>query len=204
MITIIDYGLGNIQAFTNMYKRLGFDVCRATNASELESATKLILPGVGAFDHAMELLDVSGMRPVLDNLVLKHDVPVLGICVGMQILADGSDEGRLPGLGWVPGKVKAFKTDARSASLPLPHMGWNDVQPRAGAKLFTGLENDARFYFLHSYFFECAEPQFAVATTGYGLEFSCAVGSGNVYGVQFHPEKSHHYGAQLLKNFAEL
>lgn len=204
MITLIDYGLGNIQAFTNMYKRLGFDVCRATNAAELDGATKLILPGVGAFDHAMELLDASGMRPVLDDLVLKHHVPVLGICVGMQILADGSDEGRLPGLGWVPGRVRAFKTDARSAHLPLPHMGWNDVQPRAGARLFAGLENDARFYFLHSFFFECAEPQFAAATTGYGLEFSCAVSSGNVHGVQFHPEKSHHYGARLLKNFAEL
>ena len=204
MITIIDYGLGNIQAFANMYKRLGFDVCRATRASELEGATKLILPGVGAFDHAMELLDASGMRPVLDALVLQHHVPVLGICVGMQILADGSDEGGLPGLGWVPGKVKAFRTDERSASLPLPHMGWNDVQPRAGAKLFVGLEKDARFYFLHSFFFECAEPQFAAATTSYGLEFSCAVSSGNVYGVQFHPEKSHHYGARLLKNFAEL
>ena len=204
MITIIDYGLGNIQAFANMYKRLGFDVCRATRASELEGATKLILPGVGAFDHAMELLDASGMRPVLDALVLQHHVPVLGICVGMQILADGSDEGGLPGLGWVPGKVKAFRTDERSASLPLPHMGWNDVQPRAGAKLFVGLEKDARFYFLHSFFFVCAEPQFAAATTSYGLEFSCAVSSGNVYGVQFHPEKSHHYGARLLKNFAEL
>ena len=204
MITIIDYGLGNIQAFANMYKRLGFGVCRATRASELEGATKLILPGVGAFDHAMELLDASGMRPVLDALVLQHHVPVLGICVGMQILADGSDEGGLPGLGWVPGKVKAFRTDERSASLPLPHMGWNNVQPRAGAKLFVGLEKDARFYFLHSFFFECAEPQFAAATTSYGLEFSCAVSSRNVYGVQFHPEKSHHYGAQLLKNFAEL
>ena len=204
MITIIDYGLGNIQAFTNVYRRLGFEVCRATNASELEDATKLILPGVGAFDHAMELLDASGMRPMLDELVLKNYVPVLGICVGMQILASDSDEGCLPGLGWVPGNVRAFKTDERSANLPLPHMGWNDVRPRSGAKLFTGLENDARFYFLHSFFFECAEPQLAAATTGYGLEFSSAVSSGNVYGVQFHPEKSHHYGAQLLKNFAEL
>lgn len=204
MITIIDYGLGNVQAFTNMYRRLGFDVCRATNAAELEGATKLILPGVGAFDHAMELLDVSGMRPVLDDLALKHHVPVLGICVGMQILADGSDEGRLPGLGWIPGRVRAFKTDERSANLPLPHMGWNDVQPEAGNWLFAGLENESRFYFLHSYFFECEDAQHIAATTSYGLEFSCAVSSGNVHGVQFHPEKSHHYGAQLLKNFAEL
>ena len=204
MITIIDYGLGNVQAFTNMYKRLGFDVFRATNAAELAGATKLILPGVGAFDHAMELLDSSGMRPVLDDLVLKHHVPVLGICVGMQILADGSDEGCLPGLGWIPGRVRAFKRDERSANLPLPHMGWNDVQAKAGAKLFAGLEHDARFYFLHSFFFECAEPKFAEATASYGLDFSCVVSSANVYGVQFHPEKSHHYGAQLLKNFAEF
>lgn len=204
MIHIVDYGLGNVQAFINMYKRLGFDVCRATNAAELEGAKKLILPGVGAFDHAMELLSASGMRPGLDELVLKLQVPVLGICVGMQILADGSDEGNLPGLGWIPGRVRAFKADERSANLPLPHMGWNDVQPVAGARLFVGLENDARFYFLHSFFFECAEPKFAAATTSYGLEFSCAVSSANVYGVQFHPEKSHHYGAQLLKNFAEL
>ena len=204
MITIIDYGLGNVQAFTNMYKRLGFDVCRATNAAELKGATKLILPGVGAFDHAMELLGASGMRPTLDELVLKQKFPVLGICVGMQILADGSDEGSLPGLGWVPGKVKAFNKDERSANLPLPHMGWNDVQSQPGARLFVGLESDVRFYFLHSFFFECAKSQFVAATTSYGLEFSCAVSSGNVYGVQFHPEKSHHYGAQLLKNFAEL
>lgn len=204
MITIIDYGLGNIQAFTNMYKRLGFDVCRATNPTELEGATKLILPGVGAFDHAMGLLDASGMRPMLDDVVLKYNVPVLGICVGMQMLAGGSDEGGLPGLGWIPGRVRAFKADERSANLALPHMGWNDVKPVAGNRLFASLENNARFYFLHSFFFECADPQHIAATTSYGLEFSCAVYSGNVYGVQFHPEKSHHYGAQLLKNFAEL
>lgn len=204
MITVIDYGLGNIQAFTNMYKRLGFEACRATKAAELKGATKLILPGVGAFDHAMELLQASGMRAALDALVLEQKVPVLGICVGMQMLANGSDEGTSPGLGWVPGRVRAFKTDERSASLPLPHMGWNDVSPVAGTSLFAGLENDARFYFLHSFFFECAEPQSVAATTSYGLEFSCAVSSGNVHGVQFHPEKSHHYGAQLLKNFAEL
>lgn len=204
MITIIDYGLGNVQAFTNMYKRLGFDVCRATNAAELKGATKLILPGVGAFDHAMELLDASGMRSTLDELVLKQKVPVLGICVGMQILADASDEGNLPGLGWIPGRVRAFKADKRSANLPLPHMGWNDVNPEAGNRLFAGLENESRFYFLHSYFFECEDAQHIAATTSYGLEFSCAVSFGNVHGVQFHPEKSHHYGAQLLKNFAEL
>lgn len=204
MITIVDYGLGNVQAFANIYKRLGFDVCRATSSTELEGATKLILPGVGAFDHAMELLDASGMRQALDELVLGQKVPVLGICVGMQILADGSEEGRLPGLSWIPGRVRGFGSDERSANLPLPHMGWNDVLPATAAKLFVGLEADARFYFLHSFFFECKNLSHSIATANYGADFSCAVSSGNVSGVQFHPEKSHHYGAKLLKNFAEI
>ena len=204
MISIVDYGLGNIRAFSNMYKRLNIDAQVATRADELRSATKIILPGVGAFDHAMELLQASGMRETLDELVLHRKVPVLGICVGMQILAEGSDEGRLPGLGWIAGRVRAFKSVPQAAGLPLPHMGWNDVRPAPGAGLFGGLENDARFYFLHSYFFECARADCTAATASYGIDFSCAVGSGNVFGVQFHPEKSHHHGARLLKNFAEL
>ena len=204
MIHVVDYGLGNVQAFLTLYKRLGFEATRAKTAADLAGASKIILPGVGAFDHAIELLDHSGMRPTLETLVLQDKVPVLGICVGMQILASASDEGRLPGLGWVPGKVRSFRLGERSASLPLPHMGWNDVQTKPGSPLFAGLESDARFYFLHSYFFECDEPSHAAATAFYGLDFSCAVSAGNVYGVQFHPEKSHHFGAQLLKNFVEL
>lgn len=204
MITIIDYGLGNIQAFVNMFKRLNFDVRRASNASELEGATKLILPGVGAFDHAMALLNASGMRPALDDLVLKHYVPVLGICVGMQILADSSDEGSLPGLGWIPGRVRAFRGSEHSANLPLPHMGWNDVKPQTESLLFAGLESESRFYFLHSYFFVCKDAKHLAANTNYGLDFGSAVSCDNVHGVQFHPEKSHHFGARLLKNFAEL
>lgn len=204
MIHIVDYGLGNVQAFLTMFKRLGVEAVRARTAADLSRASKLILPGVGAFDHAIDLLDQSGMRPDLESLVLKDKVPVLGICVGMQILATSSDEGRLPGLGWVPGKVRSFRSAERSASLPLPHMGWNDVQPTSGSPIFAGLEFDARFYFLHSYFFECDDPSHVAASANYGLDFSCAVSAGNVYGVQFHPEKSHHFGAQLLKNFAEL
>lgn len=204
MIHIVDYGLGNVQAFLTMFKRLGLQATRAKTAIDLAGASKIILPGVGAFDHAIELLDQSGMRPVLETLVVNDKVPVLGICVGMQILATSSEEGRLPGLGWVPGKVRSFRSDERSASLPLPHMGWNDVQPKSGSPIFAGLESDARFYFLHSYFFECDEPSHAAAVASYGVDFSCAVSAGNVYGVQFHPEKSHHFGAQLLKNFGGL
>ncbi|WP_460117030.1 imidazole glycerol phosphate synthase subunit HisH [Pseudomonas sp. S2_C03] len=204
MITIIDYGLGNIQAFVNVYKRLHIPVAVARCVDDLEGAQKLILPGVGAFDHAIERLNASGMRPALTEFVQGRKVPVLGICVGMQILADSSDEGTLPGLGWVPGSVRSFKSIPKLKDLALPHMGWNDVSPTTGSALFKGFEAEARFYFLHSYFFDCVDPEHVAATSSYGLDFSCAVRAGNVYGVQFHPEKSHHFGVGLLKNFAEL
>jgi glutamine amidotransferase len=204
MITIVDYGLGNVQAFVNMYKRLNIEARAARCADELAGATHVVLPGVGAFDHAMKLLQASGMRESLDELVLARGVPVIGICVGMQMLADGSDEGRLPGLGWIPGWVRAFDSMPQSAALPLPHMGWNDAQPKPTQRLFVGLEGDARFYFLHSYFFECADPASVAASAHYGIDFACAVNAGQVHGVQFHPEKSHHWGAALLKNFAAL
>ncbi len=205
MIKIIDYGLGNITAFVNVYKRVNLPLAIARTAADLAGATKIILPGVGAFDHAMELLEASGMRQPLDELVTEQKVPVLGICVGMQILARSSEEGKRQGLGWIDGEVRWFRSNPRSDALPVPHMGWNDVVPgAAGAGLFRGLENDARFYFLHSYYFECDRPDDVIATASYGIEFACAVRSGNVYGVQFHPEKSHHWGQGLLKNFAEL
>lgn len=204
MIHVIDYGLGNVQAFLTLYKRLGIEAIHVKTAADLARASKIILPGVGAFDHAISLLNQSGMRPILETLVLQDKVPVLGICVGMQILASSSDEGRLPGLGWVAGKVRVLGAKEQSSCLPLPHMGWNDVQPKLRHPLFLGLERDARFYFLHSYYFDCDQLAYIAATTFYGINFSCAISANNVYGVQFHPEKSHHFGAQLLKNFAEL
>ena len=204
MITIVDYGLGNIRAFLNAYHRLNVDATTATSAAELRGASKVILPGVGAFDHAMQRLQDSGMREVLDELVLKQDVPVLGVCVGMQILARSSDEGQLPGLGWIEGRVRGFASLHTGGRLPLPHMGWNDVRPVAQHSLFDRLESDARFYFLHSFFFECAKSENALAVSSYGIDFSSAVHADNIFGVQFHPEKSHHFGTRLLKNFAEL
>lgn len=204
MIKIVDYGVGNIQAFITMFKRLGIPAERARTEAELSGATRLILPGVGAFDHAMRLLNESGMRPQLDCLVLGEKVPVLGVCVGMQMLGGGSDEGALPGLNWVPGRVKAFASTPQAAHLPMPHMGWNDLQVRSGAKLFSGFEPQPRFYFLHSYYFGCEDKAHVVATASYGLDFDCVVSNGHIHGVQCHPEKSHHFGAKLLKNFAEL
>lgn len=201
MITIIDYGLGNILSFVNVYKRLNINCSIAKQSDDLKGATKIILPGVGSFDHAMVSLSKSGMRPLLDELVLERKTPVLGICVGMQMLANSSDEGELAGLGWIEGKVRKFDI---KKTIQLPHMGWNDVTPARADGLFFNLGEEARFYFLHSYYFECAKQANALAFSECGENFTCAVSAGNVYGVQFHPEKSHHYGVQLLKNFSDL
>lgn len=204
MITIVDYGLGNIKAFSNMYKRLNVAARTAQTAGELADATRIVLPGVGHFDRAMELLDASGMRQTLDELVLDKKVPVVGICVGMQMLAESSAEGQRAGLGWIKGRVESLRSLPIPNDKPLPHMGWNDVTPKAGEALFAGLETDARFYFLHSFYFACADTADVAASANYGADFACAVRSGHVHGVQFHPEKSHHWGARLLKNFADL
>jgi glutamine amidotransferase len=204
VITIVDYGLGNVLAFANIYKRLNIDVSIARGPADLQNASKIILPGVGAYDHAMTRLEQSKMRPVLDELVQRKHVPVLGVCIGMQMLARGSDEGKVPGLGWLDADVRSFKGQP-SFDLPIPHIGWNDVEVAPGGSgLFTHLEADARFYFLHSYYLDCDDIADIAAVSTYGLRFSCAVRRANVYGVQFHPEKSHEHGTQLLKNFAAL
>jgi glutamine amidotransferase len=204
MIVLVNYGLGNIQAFANIYKRLNLEVCIANNAAELGKADKVILPGVGAFDWAMTRLNESGMRDCLDDLVLQRQCPVLGICVGMQMMAHRSDEGELAGLGWIEAEVKRFDETSFTQRTHLPHMGWNDVAPRNANCLFRGLDYDARFYFLHSYYFLPQQPADILAVTDYNGSFACAVRSENIFGVQFHPEKSHQWGIQLLKNFAEL
>ena len=204
MITIVDYGVGNVQALANIYKRLEIPCLLAKSAPDLAGASHVILPGVGAFDWAMARLQASGMREALDDLVKVQGKPVLGICVGMQMMARGSDEGRLSGLGWFDAHVHRFDEAKFTSRTHLPHMGWNDVEPVRTDGLLRDLGNDARFYFLHSYYFAPNDPADVLATTVYGERFACAVQRGNVHGAQFHPEKSHGWGIQLLKNFAGL
>ncbi len=204
MITIVDYGLGNVQAFANIYKRMEVPTTLARTATELENATHIILPGVGAFDWAMARLNQSGMRDMLDELVLKQHKPVLGVCVGMQMMARSSDEGQAAGLGWFDAGVRLFDDAAFMGRTHLPHMGWNDIEPQHSGALLRALGSDPRFYFLHSYYFAANDPADVLARTDYGGSFACAVQRGNIHGVQFHPEKSHGWGIQLLKNFAAL
>ena len=204
MISIIDYGMGNIKAFSNIYKNLDIEFAIAKCTNDLQKTTKIIFPGVGSFDHAIQQLHNSGMKERLDELVLKKETPVLGICVGMQMLAKNSEEGELPGLGWIDGVVKKFDQSTLNEKMPLPHMGWNTLNIKQESPLLINLQQDPSFYFLHSYYFECQNKNNIVATASYGDEFACVINSGNIYGIQCHPEKSHHNGTELLKNFGEL
>ena len=201
MIGVIDYGVGNVKAFLNVFHRLGVAAVRVNAAEDMAHTRSLILPGVGSFDHAMRALNDSGMRDTLERRVLEDCVPILGICVGMQMLAQTSDEGKLPGLGWLAARVK--KLDGITA-LPLPHMGWNNIDLDPKCPLFKGFVDSPLFYFLHSYYFSSTDADDITAEANYGTNFSCAVQKGNIFGIQCHPEKSHENGALLLKNFSEL
>ncbi|MDE3004279.1 MAG: imidazole glycerol phosphate synthase subunit HisH [Gemmatimonadota bacterium] len=203
MIAVVDYGLGNVQAFLHIYKKLNIPARTASVPSDFDHCTGVILPGVGAFDWAMARLNGSEMRQCLESLVVHDEIPVLGVCVGMQMLFDESEEGSLPGLGWVAGRVRQFKASGPLA-LPYPHMGWNEAVPKKEGGLFRGMEGSSRFYFLHSYYVEASRSSDVLAETSYGIDFASAVQAGHIFGTQFHPEKSHDWGTRLLKNFAEL
>lgn len=203
MITIIDYGCGNIRAFLNVFNRLNIPVTVATTKEEVKKASRIILPGVGAFDFVMQSFNKSGLRDIVEKKVLEEKVPVLGICAGMQILAESSEEGYEPGLCWIPGKVRQFDASCVPYKTKIPHMGWNEIVPN-GSNLFKGIESGSRYYFVHSYYFEATNKSNTIATSNYGIEFSAAVAKESIFGVQFHPEKSHSNGMSLLKNFAML
>jgi glutamine amidotransferase len=203
LISVVDYGLGNVQAFLNIFHRLNVPARAATSAEDLRGSSKLVLPGVGSFDWAMSRLNASGMRDSLHRMVREEGVPLLGVCVGMQMLCQGSEEGTAAGLGWVDAEVRRFKVGESAGALPLPHMGWNDVKPTSRQSLFREL-GDPRFYFLHTYYVEAARSGDVLAMTDYGGGFASAIAAENIYGTQFHPEKSHHWGIGLLRNFSEL
>jgi glutamine amidotransferase len=203
-VTVVDYNTSNIKSVGNMLRKIGVKAHITADPNEIRKAEKIILPGVGAFDAARRNLDVAQLPEVLHEAVIERGVPFLGICLGMQILAKGSEEGCLPGLGWVGGRVRRFSFELPENSPKVPHMGWNYVCPRASDHpLWRHMANPMRFYFVHSYHFVCESEADVAAVTSYGYDFHCAVARDNIWGVQFHPEKSHTYGMQLLRNFVE-
>ena len=205
MIGILDYGLGNIKAFSNIYKSLDIPYQIINERSQLDNISKLILPGVGAFDDAMNKFNKSGLKESVEKMVFDKSIPILGICVGMQMLGKSSDEGVEKGLGWLDANIKIFDTSNIKHQTKLPHMGWNAIKIRNKKNLiFDNLNNQDRFYFLHSYYFHSNESENILAETKYGFNFTCIANLNNIYGVQFHPEKSLKNGERLLYNFSKL
>lgn len=203
MIAIIDYGMGNIASILNMFKRIGNrDVLLTKDADQILKADKILLPGVGAFDNGMKNLNESGLIPLLNKKALEDKVPVLGICLGMQLLTRGSEEGIEKGLGWIAADTKKF-IFPESSELKIPHMGWNYISVKKQSPLISP-EDKKKFYFVHSYYVKCDDPQDVLATCDYGFEFDCMVQNNNIFGAQFHPEKSHKFGMELFENFSKL
>ena len=204
MIAIIDYGMGNVGSILNMMKYLGIQAIITNDHSEIENASKLILPGVGSFDHGMTLLNESGLRNLIDKKVINERVPVLGICLGMQMMTKGSEEGNIPGLNWIDAKCIKFKFDTNDKNLRVPHMGWNEVYSQEGENLlFPMIDQELQFYFAHSYHLVC-DNDIIIATTKYGYEFPVAFKKDNILGAQFHPEKSHQFGMNFFKSFNNI
>jgi glutamine amidotransferase len=199
MIVIVDYDIGNVAAVLNMFQRIGIPCHVSSSPLDIERAERIILPGNGAFDACMINLRSSGLIPFLERQVLQKSKPLLGICVGAQMLGHGSAEGLESGLGWLDMRVKRFPA---IPGLRIPHMGWNQVRPDITHPLTKGMTKDARFYFVHSYYMQPADPNDVFLTSQYGIEFASGVARRNIAGVQFHPEKSHRFGKQLFKTFA--
>lgn len=203
MLVIIDYGIGNLASVLNMFKKIGVkDVVVSGDKNVIEKATKLLLPGVGAFDAGMQNLEQSGLIPVLNQKALEEKIPVLGICLGMQLLSKKSEEGQKPGLGWIDAETVKFNFPAE-LNLKIPHMGWSYIEAKRDNPLVDTREKN-RFYFVHSYHVKCLDESQSLATCNFGIDFTCMVNKGNIYGTQFHPEKSLKFGMKLLQNFAKL
>lgn len=201
MIAILDYGIGNLKSIYNMFKKVGVESIITSDIQTIRNADKYLLPGVGSFDHGINSLKSAPFFETLEKEVLENKKPILGICLGMQLLTNSSEEGKEKGLGWIDAHTKKF--DFENKSLAVPHMGWNEVNPISANDLFKDL-NENRFYFVHSYYVVCNDEANVLGFTNYGISFTSSVHRDNIYGVQFHPEKSHKFGMKLLKNFGEL
>ena len=203
MIVIVNYGMGNFGSVANMLKKIGANYIISSDIDTIRNAEKLILHGVGAFDTAISRIDEMDLREILLDLAFVKKIPILGICLGMQLLMDSSDEGLLPGLGLIKGKSIKFNFDSKD-KLKIPHMGWNDVILNNSSSITNGYQNDIRFYFIHSYFVKVEDDINSIMKCTYGIDFDAAVQNDNIYGAQFHPEKSHRFGIQFFKNFVEI
>jgi glutamine amidotransferase len=201
MVYIVDYGMGNLGSIKNMLRYIGVDSIITNIPDELQKAKKIILPGVGSFDQAMKRIVEIGFRNILDEKALIEKIPVFGICLGMQLLTNGSEEGNLPGLGWIPANTIRFP---RNNGLKVPHMGWNIVKPSKESAITLNMPDESRFYFVHSYYVKVDHEDNSILKTNYGVCFDAAIQKENIFGAQFHPEKSHKFGMQLLKNFSAI
>jgi len=201
MIFIIDYGMGNLGSVKNMLRYIGVPSSITNKPDHLKNAEKIILPGVGSFDQAMKRIEESGFKEMLDYKALVENVPILGICLGMQLFTCGSEEGKLPGLGWISADTIRF---SKEKGLKVPHMGWNQVREYNTCPITLGLPSNSKFYFVHSYYVKVSNPTNSALKTTYGIEFDSAIQKNNIFGTQFHPEKSHKYGMKVLENFAKL
>lgn len=204
MIHIVDYNCGNIKSIKNMINRIGEDVNITNDPCELKNATKLILPGVGNFDYGMRMLNDLGLKDVLNTCVLVNKVPILGICLGAQLMTNSSEESSQKGLGWLDAKVVLFKKQQMKNDTRIPHMGWNKIKELKESSLFDRMDNNNKFYFVHSYHFLPVDNNIALTETYHGYNFVSSLLKDNIIGVQFHPEKSHKYGMNLLENFIAL
>jgi glutamine amidotransferase len=203
MIVIIDYGMGNLGSVLNMFKRVGAQAKISSDLNEISKAPKILFPGVGAFDTAMQRIQDAGMQEVLNHKALVEKVPILGICLGMQLLTHSSEEGKLPGLGWIDGAAYNFN-GAIDENLRIPHMGWNVANIEQQNELTKGYDGEIRFYFVHSYYVKVKNPIHSMMQTTYGLPFDSAIAKDNIFGAQFHPEKSHKFGMKFFENFAKI
>jgi glutamine amidotransferase len=195
--------MGNVGSIRSMLSKIGADAIVTSDPQIISDADKIILPGVGAFDHAMKRLHAMEFISLLNQKVLDGGAACLGICLGMQLLTKGSEEGGLPGLGWIEAQTRRFDLDGQPTDLPIPHMGWNTVRDEGRSAVLAGEPDEAKFYFVHSYYVDCRSEEEVFGTTEYGIRFASVIGRDNITGVQFHPEKSHRFGMHLLRNFAE-